>query len=89
MTDPVAARAAFLYAVATPWEVYRAISKTPMGERGELVRFAAARFGVSTRTIYRRVARYWPPALEEQEPGEFHEVRCDRNPCTCFEVILV
>jgi hypothetical protein len=89
MTTPAEARAAFLWRLVTPWQVYDAIRRLPVGERADLTREAAARLGVSERTIQRRVARFWPVAVEPQEPGGLHRVRCTNDPCDCDEVILI
>jgi predicted DNA-binding transcriptional regulator YafY len=62
----------------------------PPGERAELTRAAAAHFGVSERTIQRRVARFWPVAVEPQEPGGLHRITCPGpTACICDEVILI
>lgn len=88
MTTPTEAQATFLWQFVRPWDIYRAIARTPIGARGELTRSAAAVLGISERTVQRRVARYWPPATEPQEPGALHELACTNHPCTCTEVIL-
>ena len=86
---PAEARAAFLWQITSPWEIYRAIGRVPPGQRGELTRTAAALLGVSERTIQRRVDRYWPTRTDVQEPGGLHRVRCTNDPCDCDEVIVV
>ena len=82
-----------LWFATTPWDIYDAIRRQPVGGRAELTRIAAQRLGVSERTIQRRVARYWPTATERQEPGGLHRVRCEgpnsEAGCDCEEVILV
>jgi hypothetical protein len=89
MTTPDEARATFLWSLTGPWEIYRAIASLPHGERGELTRVAADRLGVSTRTVQRRVARYWPPADEPQERGSLHELACKGpSACSCQEVMI-
>lgn len=86
---PSEAQAAFLWAITTPWEGYRAIHRMPPGRRAEATRVLAQRLGVSERTVQRRVARYWPVATEPQEPGGLHRIRCTNDPCDCEEVLLV
>lgn len=87
---PAEARADFLWRLVSPWDVYRAIRRAPAGKRAELTRFAAARYGVSERTIQRHVARFWPVAEEGQEPGGLHRIRCPGPAaCICDEVILI
>ena len=86
---PAEAHAAFLWRLVSPWEVYRAIARLPVGQRGGLTSEASRQLGVSERTIQRRVARFWPVATEAQEPGGLHDVICDNHPCTCQEVILI
>ena len=86
---PAEARAAFLWSITSPFELYRAIARLPLGERGDATRVAARVLGVSPRTVQRRVARWWPAATEPQEPGGLHEVRCTNDPCECDEVILI
>ena len=38
MTTPAEARAAFLWLVTDPFQVYRTIARTPVGQRAELTR---------------------------------------------------
>jgi hypothetical protein len=87
---PAEARAAFLWHLVAPWDIYDAIRRVPPGERGALTRAAARHLGVSERTVQRRVARWWPARREPQEPGGLHRVRCPGPAeCICDEVILI